>query len=243
MPKTWSDVIWKAAVPPKISFFMWKLFHDAIPIDSKISQCGVQLASCCNCCTSSKCEDINHLLVDSELANYIWHSMSRIFVFSLFPNESIKARLMRICSRRYRSSLVGELTKVVPLIICWEILKERCNRRYDNKASSSITILKRVVNDLQDCSFLSKPSKDATHAEEIVLSCLNIQPKCYQQRKKIIVKWLKIPSSWILTAPPKATQVRLVEVVFSGIIEVTWYMLCRTFMACPRQSLWSILSL
>lgn len=191
MPKTWSDVIWKAAVPPKISFFMWKLFHDAIPIDSKISQCGVQLASCCNCCTSSKCEDINHLLVDSELANYIWHSMSRIFVFSLFPNESIKARLMRICSRRYRSSLVGELTKVVPLIICWEIWKERCNRRYDNKASSSITILKRVVNDLQDCSFLSKPSKDATHAEEIVLSCLNIQPKCYQQRKKIIVKWLK----------------------------------------------------
>lgn len=79
MPKTWSDVIWKAAVPPKISFFMWKLFHDAILIDSQISQCGVQLASCCNCCTSSKCEDINHLLVDSELANYIWHSMSRIF--------------------------------------------------------------------------------------------------------------------------------------------------------------------
>ena len=76
MPKTWSDVIWKAAVPPKISFFMWKLFHDAIPIDSKIFQCGVQLASCCNCCTSSKCEDINHLLVDSELANSIWHSMN-----------------------------------------------------------------------------------------------------------------------------------------------------------------------
>lgn len=41
----------------------------------------------------------NHLLVDSELANYIWHSMSRIFVFSLFPNDSIKARLIRICSR------------------------------------------------------------------------------------------------------------------------------------------------
>lgn len=49
MPKTWSDVIWKAAVPPKRTFFMWKLFHDAIPIDSKISQCGVQLASSMIC--------------------------------------------------------------------------------------------------------------------------------------------------------------------------------------------------
>lgn len=92
---------------------------------------------------------------------------------------------------------MGELTKAVPLIICWEIMKERCNRRYDNKASSSITILNRVVNDLQDCSFLSKPSKDATHAEEIVLNCLNIQPKCYQQRKTIMVKWLKPPANSI----------------------------------------------
>lgn len=92
---------------------------------------------------------------------------------------------------------MGELTKAVPLKICWEMLKERCNRRYDNKASSSITILNGVVNDLQDCSFLSKPSKDATHAEEIVLSCLNIQPKCYQQRKTIMVKWRKPPANSI----------------------------------------------
>lgn len=56
---------------------------------------------------------------------------------------------------------MGELTKAVALIICWKILKERRNRRYDNKASSSITILNRVVNDLQDFSFLSKPYKDA----------------------------------------------------------------------------------
>lgn len=141
---------------------------------------------------------------------------------------------------------MGELTKAVLLIICWEILKERCNRRYDNKASSSITILNRVVNDLQDCSFLSKPSKDATHAEEIVLSCLNIQPKCYQQRKTIMVKWLKPPANSIKLNSDGASKGNpgpMVEVVFSGIIQVTWYMLCRTFMACARQSLWNILSL
>ena len=57
-----------------------------------------------------------------------------------------------------------------------------------------------------DCSFLSKPSKDATHVEGIVLSCLIIQPKCYPQRKTIMVKWLKPLANSIMLNSDNASK-------------------------------------
>ncbi|KAL9674864.1 hypothetical protein QQ045_003063 [Rhodiola kirilowii] len=46
------DGIWHPWLPPRISAFLWWLFHGAIATDDKIQGCGISLASQCRCCST-----------------------------------------------------------------------------------------------------------------------------------------------------------------------------------------------
>ncbi|KAF5179450.1 hypothetical protein FRX31_030963, partial [Thalictrum thalictroides] len=52
----------------KISFFIWKLLHEALPVDSAVSKCHIQMASRCVCCISPKEESYMHLFYHGDLA-------------------------------------------------------------------------------------------------------------------------------------------------------------------------------
>lgn len=63
------DVVWKIGMLPKISVFMWRLFHNALPTEDNVRRCGVHLASMCKCCSHSRSiESKHHLFFQGEWA-------------------------------------------------------------------------------------------------------------------------------------------------------------------------------
>ncbi|KAL9679405.1 hypothetical protein QQ045_017264 [Rhodiola kirilowii] len=71
--------LWHPWIPPKISVFVWKLWHRAVPTDDNISRCGISLASRCWCCINRKREEMEHLFLQSDLAKSLWNFVAPIF--------------------------------------------------------------------------------------------------------------------------------------------------------------------
>uniref|UniRef100_A0A7N0RD42 Reverse transcriptase zinc-binding domain-containing protein n=1 Tax=Kalanchoe fedtschenkoi TaxID=63787 RepID=A0A7N0RD42_KALFE len=53
-------------MPKRISFFLWKLRHGVITVDSFIQACDFPLASKCRCCAVSKVESLDHLFAEGD---------------------------------------------------------------------------------------------------------------------------------------------------------------------------------
>ncbi|KAF5198247.1 Ribonuclease h-like superfamily protein [Thalictrum thalictroides] len=71
--------IWQNFIPTKISFFIWKLLHEALPVDSAVSKCHIQMASRCVCCISPKEESFMHLFYHGDLAKKAWLHFNDLF--------------------------------------------------------------------------------------------------------------------------------------------------------------------
>lgn len=83
----WYKFIWNILVPTKYSVFIWRCFNFALPVDVLIQRRNVSLASKCTCCNIPNIETIDHLLVYSETASYIWnYYMAVSFMFFAIIN-------------------------------------------------------------------------------------------------------------------------------------------------------------
>lgn len=51
---------------------MWKAHFHYLLVDSRVQECGVQLASRCDCCTIKKLEIFEHVFCSCELASQVW---------------------------------------------------------------------------------------------------------------------------------------------------------------------------
>ncbi|XP_027157156.1 uncharacterized protein LOC113758547 [Coffea eugenioides] len=59
--------LWNATIPLKISFFVWKVLRGIVPVDLVLQNRGINLASCCSCC-SAQGESLLHLFLDGPVA-------------------------------------------------------------------------------------------------------------------------------------------------------------------------------
>ncbi|KAF5196006.1 hypothetical protein FRX31_014407, partial [Thalictrum thalictroides] len=71
--------IWQHYIPTKISFFIWKLLHGAIPTDNAVKKCNIALASRCACCQSPSEESCSHLFLKGNLAKSVWLHFNSLF--------------------------------------------------------------------------------------------------------------------------------------------------------------------
>ncbi|KAL9684647.1 hypothetical protein QQ045_022088 [Rhodiola kirilowii] len=76
---TWASMIWRSWIPPKISFFIWRLFQRAIPTDDAIKRVGIPIASRCVCCASPHEESANHLFFNGDWGRNLWLFLARLF--------------------------------------------------------------------------------------------------------------------------------------------------------------------
>lgn len=64
-------------VPFKISFFMWRLLKNKLPLDGNTQRFGIHTVSRCSCCSRPKEESRHHLFVEGDTASVVWHNISR----------------------------------------------------------------------------------------------------------------------------------------------------------------------
>lgn len=63
--------IWKLQTLPKIQMFLWKCYHNSIPVKTVLAQRGIQLSLTCDMC-HGKLETISHVLRDCTTARVFW---------------------------------------------------------------------------------------------------------------------------------------------------------------------------
>lgn len=74
----WTSRVWNSLLLNRIKGFMWGVYSSALPINDLIQRRGIILALKCSCCIHSQSETLNHLLVQSEVAQLIWSHFARI---------------------------------------------------------------------------------------------------------------------------------------------------------------------
>lgn len=64
----WARLVWNRFTPYRVNAFMWRVFRNALAVDSKIKRRGIIFGPKCVCCSSPSQESLQHLLIHSELA-------------------------------------------------------------------------------------------------------------------------------------------------------------------------------
>jgi len=63
--------IWKLKTLPKIHMFLWKCYHNSIPIKTILAHGGIQLSLACDICNDQP-ETISHVLRECTTAQEFW---------------------------------------------------------------------------------------------------------------------------------------------------------------------------
>ncbi|KAL9688613.1 hypothetical protein QQ045_033036 [Rhodiola kirilowii] len=64
--------LWQRWLPPKISCFVWKVFHRILPVDDAISRLGIPLAFRCVCCRNPYQESLAHIFFEGDMGIDLW---------------------------------------------------------------------------------------------------------------------------------------------------------------------------
>ncbi|XP_027184008.1 uncharacterized protein LOC113782315 [Coffea eugenioides] len=85
--------IWNAIVPIKLSFFVWRLIHNLLPLEENLQHKGFMLVSKCVCCQSGT-ESGLHVFLDGSVAVAIWDHFFNVFGLKILKFSCVSALLL-----------------------------------------------------------------------------------------------------------------------------------------------------
>lgn len=170
---------WHMNVPLKMSIFLWKLTHNALPTDHAIQREGNHYASKCLCCPSnSSIEFNNHLFIASNIAKEVWSFFSNLL--QVEGDFLTINHLLSICYFRSKSTyLYSWLLKVLPICIFWNIWKARNYAKFEDQNMNSYSIIDNIwlqISHLSAATKLQLPL-DKTHFEAKLFFWINYSRK------------------------------------------------------------------
>ncbi|MQL68343.1 hypothetical protein Taro_000634 [Colocasia esculenta] len=180
--------VWNHMFHPRASLFAWRILHRAVPTDDRISDCGVNLASSCSCCSSPSTKDLDHLFLKGDLAVALW-DWARPLLHGQVIGSHITSTLWNIVSVVNNRSATGFIFTYVVLLVLWEIWKYRCAKRFDSTYKSVgkiITDMRYVVNvAIQGVRFKQECAADSI----VILRFFGFKPTVKLKAPKI-VRWI-----------------------------------------------------
>ncbi|XP_027158259.1 uncharacterized protein LOC113759880 [Coffea eugenioides] len=121
--------LWNATIPLKISFFVWKVLRGIVPVDLVLQNRGINLASCCSCC-SAQGESLLHLFLDGPVAAQVWTHFKRRFGMLASNSNSVSA----MCLTWFYSSSCVKWDHIMVMLLClilWFLWKGRNKARFE----------------------------------------------------------------------------------------------------------------
>lgn len=117
----WTQWVWHSSLPKKISVMAWKAFNHALSVDDRIIMFGIPLASKCDCYVHGAHEHQDHVLAMGDFAKEIWKKASVLVVIPFVPGRGWQALVAVWFQKTKKSSQMGQLMGLIPLIIIWRI--------------------------------------------------------------------------------------------------------------------------
>ncbi|XP_015077582.1 uncharacterized protein LOC107021433 [Solanum pennellii] len=130
-----SKNIWHKLIPFKISFLVWRALRGKLPTNERIIKFGREAAQC-SCCYSPGEDTIDHIFVTGHFANNIWRFFSAV---AGLPHEhsTIHTLLQKWRNLAQATEVQKLATRLLPVIILWNLWKNRCAAKYGAKQSNT----------------------------------------------------------------------------------------------------------
>jgi hypothetical protein len=109
--------LWKLKIPPKHSTLLWRILHNALPVQDNLRKRGINCYPLCTRC-NAKIEDQNHVFCECEWAKKVWFGSALTIRFNeknLVFSKWIEEGLMSMTTQNME--IIGAL--------CYHIWKAR----------------------------------------------------------------------------------------------------------------------
>ncbi|EOY02236.1 Uncharacterized protein TCM_011923 [Theobroma cacao] len=149
-PNVLCSLLWHKSIPLSISFFLWRVFHNWIPVDIRLKEKGFHLASKCICCNSE--ESLIHVLWDNPIAKQVWNFFANSFQIYISKPQNVSQILWTwYLSGDYVRK--GHIRILIPLFICWFLWLERNDAKHRHLGMYSDRVvwkIMKLLRQLQD---------------------------------------------------------------------------------------------
>ena len=151
---TLNNCVWSKYISSKWSIVVWRALRSKLPLDDALQKVGIQLVSKCVCCIQPKRESVSHVFVTNEIARVVWRHFEGVFgIFS--SGQLLQQKLSSWWIHKAKSPCIKEILSFVPVCICWEMWRNRCRGKADERlwpADMIIACVGRAVRAVFDGS-------------------------------------------------------------------------------------------
>ncbi|KAL0283411.1 UNVERIFIED_CONTAM: putative ribonuclease H protein [Sesamum radiatum] len=184
--------IWCPFITPTMSIFVWRLANNKIPVEEKLQEKGIQLASKCTCC--DHVESLQHVFIEGSGIRRVWEYFAGKFDMNLPITDNIVLLL-----NYWRISALGQnhIRTTVPMLILWFGWLERNDVKHRNKIFNPERIKWKVHQHIVTI-FKSKIAKGLNWKGDCyVAKSMGLEIGSSYKPKLQIVKWNKPDIGWI----------------------------------------------
>ncbi|KAG2685816.1 hypothetical protein I3760_10G143300 [Carya illinoinensis] len=193
----WKGWLWHNLLPRRVVVCVWEAWFRSLPVDMRITDMGVALASRCDCCARGSLEMLDHVLCSGDVAKAVWEKATVTLGVRCMGFSSWRARVSAWFSCAKRSSQREILVGLIPSLITWRLWLRRCKARMESMYESLEAIwisvkfwLSQISENITKCNRLSATDNN-------LLAILNVPIKQIINRNIRVVKWLKPKSGWV----------------------------------------------
>ncbi|EOY06956.1 Uncharacterized protein TCM_021518 [Theobroma cacao] len=190
-PNVLCSLFWHKSIPLSISFFLWRVFHNWIPVDLRLKDKGFHLASKCACCNSE--ETLIHVLWDNPVAKQVWNFFANFFQIYVSNPQNVSQILWAwYFSGDYVRK--GHIRTLIPLFICWFLWLERNDAKQRHLGMYSDRVvwkIMKLLRQLQD-GYVLKNWQWKGDMDIAAMWGFNFSPKI--QATPQIFHWVKLVS-------------------------------------------------
>ncbi|KAG0471308.1 hypothetical protein HPP92_015854 [Vanilla planifolia] len=110
-----NDLLWHRLIPEKVSIFLWRLHHDALPFPTTLHRIGITLVSKCPFCNNL--DDPDHLFWSCSISRPIWRWFESKLEISPSTPPFGFAKWWALKPK------ISSLAFTIPAYVCWSVWK------------------------------------------------------------------------------------------------------------------------
>nr|XP_027124187.1 uncharacterized protein LOC113740870 [Coffea arabica] len=136
--------IWSSALPKKLSFFVWRLVKNWVPLDDQLQRKGVLLGSRCSCCERAR-ETVGHLFGSGPVASVVWGHFGKQFGVMQRGFHAVPSLLLS-WFLSHQLVTANHIRVIVPVASLWFIWRARNHAHFEGSRMSAERIIGQVGN-------------------------------------------------------------------------------------------------
>ncbi|XP_073037089.1 uncharacterized protein [Primulina eburnea] len=182
---------WGSWLRPTMSFFLWRFWHQWLPVDEVLQRRGFALASRCQCCDMA--ETFTHIFIRSPVARSVWHFFGAVFRVRIPDTEDFNL-FLSAWKRDLVWSRGGHVREFLPCIVLWFLWTARNDSKHRHLPVSGETVKYQILSYLR----LAHSARTVKPRHWLgvfhVARSMGISVALHRLHRTAIVRWLRPPS-------------------------------------------------